>query len=523
MAGSRKTVLWVDDEIEFLRAHIMFLETRGYSVIPVFTGDDAIHLIQEGPARFDIVLLDEQMPGKDGLTTLQEIKQLSPDLPVVMVTKSEEEQVMEDALGMKIDGYLTKPVNPSQILSVCKRLLDYWQIVTSRISQRFVRSFSEIRTRLSSGLDAWGWSSLYEELVRWDLELEKIEDEGIRQTHAGQKSDANAAFSQFVVENYPGWVRGREGVPPMISDVAERVIYPRLARGERTALVVLEGLRLDQYLGMERLLRRDFGIETQCYYSVLPTSPPFSRHALFAGMLPLDIAERYPKTVWGADEDEDSYGPERGFLAGKLRDLGSRIKRAPRYVKVDDSESAGRLLNKLPSFRRSRFFSIVVNMVDLLTQSRSESNILREIAPDETAFRSLTQSWFQYSTLLQIIRKLGEQKCTVVLASDHGSVFCTRSTELYGSRGGGTGRFRLGKDITCDERYAVHLSDPAVYGLPPLDPETVWVIARENYHFSAPENFKEYSRQYRTTFQHGGISMEEMIVPVAILRPKREG
>ncbi|HUI92308.1 MAG TPA: bifunctional response regulator/alkaline phosphatase family protein [Chitinivibrionales bacterium] len=522
MSGTRKKVLWADDEIEFLRAHIMFLETRGYSVTPVFSGHDAIHLIQENPKAFDIVLLDEQMPGKDGLTTLEEIKEMVPDLPVVMVTKSEEEHLMDEALGKKIDGYLTKPVNPSQILSVCKKLLDSKQIISTQITQKFVRSYSDIRLSMSTRMTAKEWTTLFDNLTKWDLELEKVEDEGLRQAHAGQKSDCNTAFGDFIAENYVQWLKGENNPPLLSPGVVEAFLVPRLREGKKVYFVVLDCMRLDQYCAIELLLRKYFDIERNYFFSILPTATPFARNALFAGKFPLDIAQDYPELWKTPSDDESSLNRfERQLLARKLKGCGLDFADDPKYVKILDASDSKEFLKKIGSYEKDRLVSIVVNFVDMLTHSRSTSTILQEIAPDEAAFRSLTQSWFQFSNIFAILKEFAAQDCTVILTTDHGSTLCTRGTEVYGSRELSKNlRYKFGENITCDERHALFLSDPTVFRLPAFSLNSYCIIARENYYFVYPDKFENFQKQYQNSFQHGGISMEEIIIPLAVMKPK---
>ena len=520
--ASRKKVLWVDDEIEFLRAHIMFLETRGYSVIPTFSGDDALHLLHEKPTEFDIVLLDEQMPGKNGLATLEEIKEFLPDLPVVMVTKSEEERVMEDALGKKIDGYLTKPVNPSQILSVCKRLLDSRQIISDQITQRFVRNYSENRIVLSSPLDTQGWIKLYDNLIRWDFELEKVQDEGLRQTHAGQKSDCNSRFSTVVMEQYASWVKGHDGPPTFSTDVVKKYLYPKVKEGRKVYFIVLECMRLDQYMAIESLLRDFYAIQRHCYFSILPTSSTFARSALFSGMFPADVVKIWP-SVWpktGPEEQQaNPYEPK--MLAHNLESLGIAPGSEPAYVSIANPTDAQQALQSIGKYASQRLVTIAVNFVNMLVQSHSTSAILKEIAPDESAFRGLTRSWFEYSALFQILKELSRQRCTIILTTDHGSVFCTRGSEVYGSKGLPKDiRYKFEKNITCDERHAIFLSDPGIYRLPAFPASPSCIIAKENYYFIYPDKFENYQQQYQSGFRYGGISMEEMIVPLAVMQPK---
>lgn len=523
MGGERKKVLWVDDEIEFLRSHIMFLETRGYSVIPVFSGDDAIELLHERPREFDIVLLDEQMPGKDGLTTLEEIKAFLPDLPVVMVTKSEEEHVMEDALGKKIDGYLTKPVNPSQILSVCKSLLHSKQIISNQVSTRFVRAFSQHRAALSRDLSAQDWLSLYRSLTMWDFELEQVEDEGVRQSHAGQKSDSNAAFAEFVIEHYPQWLRGESRPPRLSHNVLDEFVAPRIVAGENVVMVVLDCMRLDQYLSIEKLLRNYFEIERHGFFTILPSATRYARRSLLSGLLPDELAQRYPQIL---TEDDDSVYADAEFEKQLLKDYFARknIKLSAKetlLATIANNADAQNVLNTLGKIEKCRMSTIVVNFVDLLTQSHTTSSLLRDIAPDESSFRALTYSWFQYSTLFQILRSLAQRNCTIVLTTDHGSMLCSRGTELYGTDAiSPTVRYYAGKGLNSDERHVFYVSTPAQYRLPPVEENFTYLLAREKYYFVAPDNFENFQNQYQPSFYYGGISMEEMIVPLAVLRAR---
>ncbi len=517
MSGGRKKVLWVDDEIEYLRSHIMFLETRGYSVVPVFCGDDAIQIIHQNPKEFDIVLLDEQMPGKGGLTTLEEIKDFIPDLPVVMVTKSEEEQLMEDALGKKIDGYLTKPVNPSQILLVCKKLLDSKQIISSQIAQKFIRSYSQNRTALSGHLKAGDWVRMYENQVYWDLELEKVEDEGLRQTQAGQKSDFNSAFSDFVIDNYARWVKGK-GEPPLMShQVLDKLVFPNIGDGKKNILMVLSGMRLDQYIGIEQILKKYFNAKHQYFYSILPSSGPFSRSAFFAGALPIEFASRH-SGLWQEGEEPEmyAYGIEQNLLKEKLISSGYRIdEKEPWFTRLTDRLSAVELLNKIDSCKSSDLVVFVIDFFDVLLQNSTSSSILQEITNDESGLRTLTESWFRLSAMFQVLKKLSERNSRMFLTSDHGSILCSRGTELYGAQSWGKHlRYKFGKEISSDERTVVFLHDPTHFCIPRFSDDLKCIIARENYYFIHPEKFEHYGKQYKNSFQQGGISLQEMIMPL---------
>jgi DNA-binding response OmpR family regulator len=523
MTSGRKRVLWADDEIEYLRSHIMFLETRGYSVVPVFCGDDAIALVSDKPHSFDIVLLDEQMPGKSGLTTLEKIKEINPSLPVVMVTKSEEESLMEDALGKKIDGYLTKPVNPSQILMVCKNLLDSKRIVSNTVAQKYIRSYSENRVLLSGHLSSQQWIKVYESITEWDLALESVDDEGLRQTHSGHKTDCNARFSSAFIENYAHWIKDGSPSPLLSTKVIEKHLGPQLTTGKRTFLIVLSGMRLDQYIGIESVLKKFFRVQRNYFFSTLPTDDSFSRASLFSGMFPCKIAETYaPQWSLGAEADSlKTHLIEEQLLAENLARLGYPTPHdEPWFTRITDRLEPEHLQSRIESCRKSQLITFIVDFFDQVQQARTTSGILQEITNDESGMRALTRSWFERSTLLSLLRDVATQDCRVVVMSDHGSVLCSRGTELYCAKNWGTNlRYKFGTGISSDERTVVYLPDPTHFGLPKFSDDTTCVIARENYYFIHPDKFEHYNRQYRNTFQQGGVSMEEIIVPVGVFTP----
>jgi CheY-like chemotaxis protein len=523
MASGRKKVLWADDEIEYLRSHIMFLETRGYSVVPVFCGDDAIELVADKPNAFDIVLLDEQMPGKSGITTLEKIKEINPNLPIVMVTKSEEEQLMEDALGKKIDGYLTKPVNPSQILMVCKNLLDSKRIVSNNIAQTFIRSYSENRSLLAGHLSTQQWIKLYETMTTWDLVLETVEDEGLRQTHSGQKSDCNEKFAAAFIESYAHWIRNEENTPLLSTKVIEKHLCPQLEKNRRTFLVVLSGMRLDQYIGIENVLKKLFKVERNYFFATLPTDDSFARATLFSGMFPREIAETYqPEWSLGGEKDTlKTHLIEEQLLSENLARLGHPLPQdEPWFTRITDRIEPEHLQSRIESCRKSPLIAFVVNFFDQLQAALTSSGILQELTNDESGMRSLTRSWFKRSALFHLLREIANQDCRVVIMSDHGSVLCSRATELYCAKNWESNlRYKFGSGISSDERTVIYLTDPSHFSLPNFGDDTTCVIARENYYFVQPDKFEHYNMHYRNIFQQGGVSMEEIIVPVGVFTP----
>ncbi|KMQ51563.1 Response regulator [Chitinispirillum alkaliphilum] len=518
MTVSRKKVLWVDDEIEFLRAHILFLETRGYSVFPVFSGDDAVQLIKENGDDYDIVLLDEQMPGKDGLTTLEEIKEIAPSLPVVMVTKSEEEEVMEAALGLKIDGYLTKPVNPSQVLLVCKRLLDCNQLISKQLKEKYLRSYTEIRSRFSAALNVAAFARIFDTLSKWSIELADVEDEGLRQMHAGLISDCNTLFCDLVSEQYPRWIKGKGGRSAMATDVLEKIVVPRIGQGEKTVMVVLSGMRIDQFMDIEPELRKIFKIDKKLFCSVLPSDLRYSRASLFTGMYPDKIHKLMPD-VFEADEKVlAEKGKELLLLGLEKFGIGEDdifYEDVAKGYTLEDIKKVVDISEKTP------LTVIAIDIVKQFMSMRSAGTMLKEIASDEKALRSFTTSWFNTSSVLQLLKSLSNAGRSVIITSDHGHILCSRGTEVYGVDNIGQNlRCLFDQKISADERRVVFLQEPAHYGLPNFSPETRCVIARENYYFIYPEEFENYREQYLNSFQCGGISMDEMIMPLYICKSR---
>ena len=515
-----KQVLWADDEIDLLRSHTMFLGSRGYKVTPVTNGDDAIDMVKQ--RGFDIVLLDEMMAGRGGLSTLAMIKEINPDIPVIMITKNEEERLMEEALGHRIDDYLTKPVNPSQILSACKKLLDARQIVTGRMGLDYAAVSNRIRA-LMAGEATWqDWIDIHVKLSEWDLELDRFYDAGLRKMHEDLRRACNRAFGRFVEANYPLWLEDDMDSPVLSVDVVSEFVLPALQEGQQVFLVVVDCLRLDHWLAIAPLLSELFNIEQHYHYSILPTATPYSRNAIFSGLFPSDVARLYPQE-WrsGWDDDNSRNRHEHQLLDHQIQELDPTLKLDTRYVKVLDIAEGNHLVKKVHSYRSFPLMSVVFNFLDILAHGRSESDILKEMAPNESAYRSLSRSWFSHSSLFEMLRKLAETDTTVVLTTDHGCVMSTRATVAHGNRDTSTNlRYKYGKHLGCDARHAVYIADPHVYRLPDLGMGTTYIISREDYYFVYPTKFNEYQRYYANSFQHGGISLEEMVLPVAVLRGK---
>jgi DNA-binding response OmpR family regulator len=515
-------ILWVDDEIELLHPHILFLQQKGFGVETATNGDDALAMVNKG--GFDLVLLDEMMPGKGGLQTLSDIKSLLPGLPVVMITKNEEESLMEDAIGGKISDYLTKPVNPSQVLLTCKKILEGKKITGEYVSKDYTQEFQEISRSLMNPLTHEEWIDLHVKMTNWELELDRHPELGLQQLLSDQKRDCNVEFSRFIERNYQNWLEKPEKAPTLSVNIAERYLLPKLDSDKSVFFFVIDCLRLDQWLIMEEVLREWFTINKEYYYSILPTATPYARNAIFSGLFPLDIQQRYSE-YWTkeGDEDENSFNRFEHQLFEKLLER-KRISLKPeaKYVKILDAEFGRSIENNILSYARNRLTLIVVNFIDMLAHGRSDSEILKEIAPNESAYRSLTRSWFMHSSLLGMLKTLSEKpNVRIVLTTDHGSIRSLHGTKVIGDKDASTSlRYKFGRNLKIEEKGALFIKNPKDFRLPQRAVTTNYVVAKEDYFFLYPTEYHKHLAQYRDSFQHGGISMEEMILPVVWMEPK---
>jgi CheY-like chemotaxis protein len=520
MSESRGRILWVDDEVELLRPHIRFLTGKGYVVDTATNGEDAVEMLKEGV--FDLIFLDEMMAGMGGLRTLAKIKEIRPQVPVIMITKSEDEGLMENAIGKKISDYLTKPVNPSQVLLACKKFLEGKKIAGEQVSRDFVQEFDQISTALQLGPDASEWVELYGKLVDWSLELDAHPELGFKQMLADEFRECNVEFSKFIERNYRHWLE-QKSRPALSTDVVERYVIPALDDKVSVFFFVIDCLRLDQWKVMESFLREYYAISTEYYYSILPTATPYSRNAIFSGAWPNEIELRFPE-IWETWEDDDNSRNrnEKQFLDNLLQRRRVNLKPESKYVKILENEFGRGVEQNILSYTNNKLTSVVVNFVDMLAHGRSDSELLKEIAPHESAYRSLTASWFQHSSLLGMLKILSQQRnVRIILTTDHGSIRSLRGAKVLGDREASTNlRYKFGRNLKCDERQAIFVKNPAEYRLPKRGVTINYIIAKEDYFFVYPTDYHRYLNQYRDSFQHGGISMEEMILPVVSLVPK---
>jgi hypothetical protein len=438
-----------------------------------------------------------------------------------MVTKSEEESLMEQAIGQKIDDYLVKPVNPSQVLSVTKRILDKRKIREDHLSRQYVQDFQRLEGLRVTGLEWQDWVEVHRLLSQWDLEIDQYRGVGLAQTHREHRKNWNLEFSRYVERNYSHWLSQPEERPPLSVDVVQKFLFPRLQQKKQVFFFVIDCMRLDQWLALEPLVAEDFAVERDHYFSILPTATPFSRNALFSGLYPDEVAKLYPD-VWRLDSADASRNRnERQLLDLQLERLGLRFDNEPKYIKVLEITEGENLARKLEAYRSTPLLSVVFNFLDHLVHGRSESDILKEMAPDEAAFRTLMKSWFMHSSLYDVLKQLARWDCQVVVTTDHGAILGGRGTIARGRRDASTHlRYKYGENLGCDAKAAVKVDSPADYRLPEFSRYTNYIFAREDYYFVYQTNFHEYERQFRGSFQHGGISLEEMVLPIAVLTPR---
>ena len=508
-------ILWADDEIDLLKPHIMFLKAKGYDVTTVNNGADALDSVSQ--SHFDLVILDENMPGLSGLETLSQIKQMRPDVPVIMITKSEEENIMNQAIGNKIADYLIKPVNPNQILMSLKKNLHSSTLVSQQATSDYQQEFRRITEQINDSSDITDWYNLYRKLVFWEMELAQT-DTNMDELLLSQKSDANAQFCKYIKRNYESWIDS-ESRPLMSNDVFKRKVFPLLDAGEKVFFVLIDNFRLDQWRIIKPLLAEYYNIEEDLYCSILPTATQYARNAIFSGLMPVQIEKMFPELWVDEDSEEGKNVNESPLIQTQLDRF--RKKYTFSYNKVYEGQFGDKLLQNFRNFERYDLNVIVFNFIDMLSHARTESKMIRELASNDAAYRSLTESWFRHSSASELLRKIAESGYRVVLTTDHGTIRSDNPIKVVGDKNTNTNlRYKLGKNLTYNEKQVYAVKTPARLGLPSPNISTQYVFATNNDFFAYPNNYNHYVQYYKGTFQHGGISMEEMLIPLISMQPK---
>ena len=513
-------ILWADDEIDMLKPQMLFLEKKGYDVVAVSNGHDAFEEC-EGSSDIDVVFLDESMPGLTGLETLAKIKANNPLLPIVMITKNEAETVMEEAIGSQISDYLIKPVNPNQILLTLKKIIDNKRLVREKTNTDYQQDFRGILMEINSGPDIEKWADIYKKIINWEIKLDKSSTGEMSEILSMQKTEANAEFSKFVERHYEGWINETIEAPIMSHNLMRRKVFTEISDETPTIVLLLDNLRFDQWKVIEPVITELFRVEEEdFFYSILPTSTQYSRNAIFAGLLPADIQKKYPKW-WLNDFEKGGKNMHEADL------LDEQIKRTIRrpvkfdYLKVTNVGLGKQLLDNALNFLNNDLSVVVYNFIDMMSHARTEMEVLKELAGDETAYRSLTRSWFEHSPVWGALQKLAERDIKLIITTDHGTIRVKTPSKVVGDRETTTNlRYKMGRNLNYDKKDVLACRDPQKLGLPRPNISSSFIFAKEDKYFLYPNNYNHFNNYYRNTFQHGGISLEEVICPVIKLRTR---
>lgn len=510
-------VLWADDEIDLLKPHIMFLKEKGYEVVPVISGQDAIDCCRQD--AFDIIFLDENMPGLTGLETLAQIKEIAPNVPVVMVTKSEEESIMNQAIGNKIADYLIKPVNPNQLLLSIKKNVHKNVIISETTTQSYQQEFGRIGMQINDSLTTHDWKEVYKKLVYWELELESSQTQ-MMDMLLKQKEEANWAFGKFIKKNYESWINHPEQRPLMSPDLFKKRVFPLLDGGEKIFFILIDNFRMDQWRVVKDLLSEFYTFDEDMYYSILPTATQYARNSIFSGLMPSQIEKLFPD-LWVDEESEEGKNLNEAPLIQTQIDR-FRKRYSFSYNKVHDSQYGEKLLGMIPSLLKNQLNVIILNFVDMLSHARTESKMIRELAQSEAAYRSLTRSWFRHSTTLELFKRIAKTGYKVIVTTDHGTIRVDTPVKVIGDKNTNTNlRYKLGKNLSYNPKEVFEIREPQKVGLPSPNLSSKYIFALGQNFFAYPNNYNYYVSYYKNTFQHGGISMEEMIIPFITLMPRK--
>ncbi len=508
-------ILWADDEIDLLKPHIMFLKAKGYDVTTVSNGRDALDALDR--EAFSLILLDENMPGLSGLETLSRINQEHPEVPVIMITKSEEENIMNQAIGNQIADYLIKPVNPNQILLSLKKNLHSVQLQATQATTNYQQEFQKISSLINMAASIEDWMEVYRQLVYWELRLADT-DTSMGEMLLMQKRDANSNFCKFVKRNYEDWIT-TDDHPLMSHELFKKRVFPLIDKGEKVCFFLIDNFRLDQWRVIQPLISEYFNVSEELYTTILPTSTQYARNAIFAGLMPLQIATMYPQLWVEEDEDEGLNIHESELIQTQLNRF--RRKEKFSYNKINDSTGADKLLARFNEIRNLPLNVIVLNFIDMLSHARTESKVIRELANSDAAYRSLTESWFRHTSATDMFRRLAELGFKVILATDHGTIRVDNPIKVIGDRNTNTNlRYKVGKNLNYNPRQVYEMKDPKKFGLPAPNISSTFIYACNEDFFSYPNNYNYYVQYYTGTFQHGGISLQEMLVPLITLSPK---
>jgi CheY-like chemotaxis protein len=513
-------ILWIDDEMESLKSQIMFLENKGYNVNSLSNGFDAVEYVKQN--EVDVVLLDESMPGISGLETLQQIKQINTQIPIVLITKNETENLMDEAIGSQITDYLIKPVNPNQVWLSLKKIIDNRRLVAEKTTSAYQQQFRDLFIALNNNPGYNDWMDIYKKLVYWELEMQKSDSPEMREVFESQKSEANTEFFKFISKNYSGWVMDNKGNAPIMSNTLLKYkVFPHLEKSIPTFFVLIDNLRLDQWKTIQPIFAESFRIlEEETFYSILPTATQYSRNSIFAGLLPVEIEKQFP-VEWKNDDEEGGKNLfEELFFKEQLNRLRKNDLKYS-YTKVVNNHDGQRLVDNIHNLLKNDLNIVVYNFVDMLSHARTEMEVLKELASDEVSYRSITASWFEHSPLHQALKKIADKKINLIVATDHGSVRVNRPSKVVGDKQTTANlRYKHGRNLNYDPKEVLAFRDPRQAGLPVPNVNSSFIFAKEDGYLCYPNNYNHFVNYYRNTFQHGGVSLEEMIIPIVRMTSK---
>lgn len=514
----RGNILWVDDEIDHLKPHILYLEDKGYKLATVTNGSDAIEMVKTH--RFDLILLDQFMPGMDGLETVRRIKEVRETIPIILITKSEEEWLMDEAISEKISQFLIKPVKPTQIFIAAKNLLETPKILEDHVTAGYLREFQEIEARLQTPMTAEDWWELYNRLIHWQIEFDHHKDTGLGNILGEQIQTCNREFTHFFLKAFPGWLQSEER-PPLTVDIVPATVLPKLKQDQKVCLIVVDSLRQDHLMSILPDIRQYFEIEVAGAFSLLPTATPFSRNSIFSGFYPDEILDRYPEQREAMETHAQSLNQlEEKMLFDQLRRAGLGSK-SMHHHKIWHVDEGTKFAQRVTEYLEVDLLSIVINFVDILAHRRSESDVLKEMLPDDSGYRSAVRTWFRHSWFFDVLRELSRSNFKVIITSDHGSIRVNRGVIVGADKDTSSGvRYKYGRNLNCNSRHALVIKNPRKYRLPEFGPQTSYLIAKDDVFFLYPTQQHRFESIYKGSFQHGGISMEEIMVPLVTLHPQ---
>lgn len=514
----RYKILWADDEIDLLKPHILFLNEKGYDVTPVNNGLEAVERVAD--EKFDIVFLDENMPGMTGIEALGKIKSKLPTLPIVMITKSEEEHIMEEAIGSKISDYLIKPLNPNQILLSVKKLLDNKRLVSEKTNLNYQQDFTNISMTYNDIIDYKEWADVYKKLIFWELEIDNTEYKSMKEVIDMQKKEANSNFTKFISDNYEDWLSGEYESPLLSPDIMKERVFPECT-GEPVFFMLIDNLRFDQWKVLEPIISEYFDVvEEDTYYSILPTTTAYARNSIFSGMYPDEMAGKHPD-LWSHDDEEGGKNlNEKKFL--KIQIDNERLDLKFSYHKIVNVEQGKDLVSNVNNLLNNDLNVVVYNFVDMLSHARTDMEVIKELASDEAAYRSLTKSWFEHSPLHEFLQKIAKHKVKLIITTDHGTIRVEKPVKIAGDKNTNKNlRYKQGKSLGYDKKQVLEAYKPERFRLPKRNVSTGFVFCTEGDFFAYPNNYNYYVNFYKDTFQHGGVSLEEMIIPIVKLTPRK--